>query len=618
MNQIPRYMKKITLVFIWLLSLLSLHGFSQNAPVTTAGTVINPPPGPTINVPITVTNFVDIGSISLVMDFDPAVVTYTGFSANASLPGLFVGESTPGRLSFTWFGFPGVTLPDLSEIVTLTFTYPVGSTFLTWHPVGDSCEYAKFDGGNYTVLNDIPKSSYYINGFLAGHSAPVTIAPFIFNPPVGTIDVPIKVIGFNDIGAISLTFEYDSTVIQYQNIYIADPMLDATGIFIVGTRLGINGKKNVYISWMKTALLPNSLPDSSTIITLKFNYLSPPGTSLLTWVDDGSSCEYADGDFNPMNDTPTGIFYKDGFVTSQGSAPITIAPIMTSYPEQPICIPVTVVGFNNIGAVSLRLDYNPAVLTFQSLNPVGIPGAWSFFGDASVPGILSVTGFGEGFSLNDYSTLFEACFTYHTGSTILSWYDDGSSCEYADGTTYEPLYDLPQSTYYINGFVGPSTVSADFVADNLTPPENTTVTFTDLSIGSPTTWSWTFAPATVNYVNGTNANSQNPQVEFLSGGLYTVTLVASNLSGSDTEIKTNYIRVGIPGLWTGNTSTDWFTETNWDNWLVPDSFIDVVIPPAALNWPVFIGNLTLGVQCRTITLTGPTSYMTITGDLITN
>ncbi|MBK6347764.1 MAG: PKD domain-containing protein [Bacteroidales bacterium] len=85
---------------------------------------------------------------------------------------------------------------------------------------------------------------------------------------------------------------------------------------------------------------------------------------------------------------------------------------------------------------------------------------------------------------------------------------------------------------------------ADFSASSTTPSINSTVTFTDLSINSPTSWAWTFSPNTVIYTGGTNANSQNPQVQFTAQGAYTVSLTASNTYGSDTETKTGYITVG--------------------------------------------------------------------------
>ncbi len=82
---------------------------------------------------------------------------------------------------------------------------------------------------------------------------------------------------------------------------------------------------------------------------------------------------------------------------------------------------------------------------------------------------------------------------------------------------------------------------ADFEADNIMPVIDELVYFTDLTNYTPSTWEWQFAPGTISYTDGTNENSQNPIVQFLEPGLYTVQLTAENESGSDIEIKNDYI-----------------------------------------------------------------------------
>jgi len=118
------------------------------------------------------------------------------------------------------------------------------------------------------------------------------------------------------------------------------------------------------------------------------------------------------------------------------------------------------------------------------------------------------------------------------------------------------------------------------------------------------------------YMNGTDSTSQNPQVQFTEGGPYTVKLRVRNASFADSTVKIEYIWAGIPGLWTGETSTDWYTTTNWDDWRDPTNLINVRIPGSAPNWPYYIGDFTIGTQCKTITLEDATSQMTITGNLI--
>ena len=65
-----------------------------------------------------------------------------------------------------------------------------------------------------------------------------------------------------------------------------------------------------------------------------------------------------------------------------------------------------------------------------------------------------------------------------------------------------------------------------------------TVTFTDGSTSTPTSWLWDFGDG-----DSTNATVQNPVHTFGSVGTYYVNLTATNDGGSDNENKAAYITV---------------------------------------------------------------------------
>jgi photosystem II stability/assembly factor-like uncharacterized protein len=69
------------------------------------------------------------------------------------------------------------------------------------------------------------------------------------------------------------------------------------------------------------------------------------------------------------------------------------------------------------------------------------------------------------------------------------------------------------------------------------------VTLQDLSDFTPTSWSWTITPNTFSYINSTTSTSQNPEIQFIAAGTYSVALTATNANGSTTETKTSYINV---------------------------------------------------------------------------
>jgi len=90
----------------------------------------------------------------------------------------------------------------------------------------------------------------------------------------------------------------------------------------------------------------------------------------------------------------------------------------------------------------------------------------------------------------------------------------------------------------------------DFVADKINVAPGDTVSLRDLSLGG-TAWEWSFAPATVTYLMGTNRFSERPVVLVQGSGCIDVKLRVSNISGVDSLTKTCYLKginYCVPGL----------------------------------------------------------------------
>ena len=123
-------------------------------------------------------------------------------------------------------------------------------------------------------------------------------------------------------------------------------------------------------------------------------------------------------------------------------------------------------------------------------------------------------------SLQNPAIVFNTAGTYEVSLTVTN----------ADGSSTKTVPN------YMTVTVVP--VAADFSASTTTPQPGDSVTFTDLSTGNPTQWSWTLP-------GGTPATStaQNPVIQYNTTGTYSVTLTASKTGSSDTEVKTNYITV---------------------------------------------------------------------------
>lgn len=107
-----------------------------------------------------------------------------------------------------------------------------------------------------------------------------------------------------------------------------------------------------------------------------------------------------------------------------------------------------------------------------------------------------------------------------------------------------------EGSYQLNVACAPY---ADFKGDTLFVCAGDTVHFTDLSLGSPTSWNWTFAGG-----NPLASATQNPEIVYNTPGTYQVSLSISSPNGNGSITKTNYINVGtlpVPIIVAGGATT---------------------------------------------------------------
>jgi PKD repeat protein len=136
-------------------------------------------------------------------------------------------------------------------------------------------------------------------------------------------------------------------------------------------------------------------------------------------------------------------------------------------------------------------------------------------------------------------------------------------------------YGLTPDHYYggsgvvIIRYLTPVVPVINFTSNATTGITPRSIQFNDTTIGLPTSWNWSFGDGTYN-------TTQNPVYTYSSGGLYTVSLNATNSFGSNTTTKTNYIKVletnfvGTPTTGTAplsvafnDTSTPYGNATAW-------------------------------------------------------
>jgi PKD repeat protein len=224
------------------------------------------------------------------------------------------------------------------------------------------------------------------------------------------------------------------------------------------------------------------------------------------------------------------------------------------------------------------LDYNIGmnndnVLTHEIGHYLGLDHTWGGSGSCALD---------DGF--NDTPNTIGPSFNY-SGSCSGNQMTCGSTQtqyeNYMDYSNCTVMFSQAQANYMLNTLTGaraslllspgcdPTNTPpvADFTADISNPiiiPVGGSVNFFDASTNVPTSWTWNFGGGAA------NSNNQNPSAVFNAVGTYTVSLIATNAFGSDTETKTAHVQVvgAAPGtacdtLRNYNPITEDYGYYNW-------------------------------------------------------
>ena len=192
---------------------------------------------------------------------------------------------------------------------------------------------------------------------------------FVVTPVAGAIALPISVANFNNVGAISLKIAYDPTVATFNNVTSA-----VTGVTF--TASAANGV--ISIGWFDaTGTTPVNIA-TGTLVTLNFTYIS--GNSSVAF--NAAQCQLA----NSSNSVIGGVTYQGGTIGAAATTAMAIGSIAAPVAGS-ITVPVNVTNFNNVGAITLKIAYDPTVMTFTSVTSA-VTGVT--FSASAASGVISV------------------------------------------------------------------------------------------------------------------------------------------------------------------------------------------------------------------------------------
>jgi PKD repeat protein len=162
--------------------------------------------------------------------------------------------------------------------------------------------------------------------------------------------------------------------------------------------------------------------------------------------------------------------------------------------------------------------------------------------------------------------LTDNCATAAPGYMWMNYMDyTDDACMYmftaGQRTRVQACMSGPRAALALSNRCSSSGITASFSAAPTQGCAPLTVTFTNQSIGNPTSYLWNFG-------NGATSTQANPSYTYTTPGTYTVTLIANSASGGDTIVQTSLITVtgnvtGTALPFTETFESGLFTTNNW-------------------------------------------------------
>lgn len=468
--------------------------FSILAPQTLTVVADNIPgiPGNQITMPITATAFNEIGAITLRMEYDPLMLSFVETqNINSEIEeGILINEAVDGdAVLVSWTDnsptFTGANIGN-GTLFELVFEYAGGNTGFDFNTtiselantVGDPLEAEFVNGSVFSAVNE------YI----------VVLQPNGGETLLGNTNTAIK---WATGGTTSLQAEY--TLNNGTDwIFIADGINAADGEYewLLPNTSSDEVKVRLF-DMNNTSVIDESDEVFSISLNASVTLTTPNGgeswvagtTENITWTQVGLNT--VELEYSTNNGTDW-IFIDDGVTASAGTYEWTVPEVnteealvristpdfaevedvsdgvfsisiplpltvqvgdVTGEPGTQVSVPVDVFSFNGIGAITLRIEYNPLILTFveaQNINgevESGILINQAVNGDAVLVSWTDDSPTFTGANIGD-GKLFDIVFDYVAGETDLTFNENISELADTEGNVLEATY--------IDGSVGSS------------------------------------------------------------------------------------------------------------------------------------------------------------------
>lgn len=388
-------------------------------------------PGEQVCLPVRVSQFVDIVSFQFSINYNEALLQYDTALAGA-LPGfdfnnVFIPQSPPGALTINWLepgnAFDGETIPECETAFYLCFTAlgPDGTTV----PVDFSADPTPVEVSDADGNIIMTSLAGFENGAVtiednAGPGKPN------FRVTSNTVTVEegelaclnVSVSGFNNITEFQYSNSWDENLLTFDNVRA----FNLNGLTAANFDLSNTASGQLSLSWDAPGGTPVTLANGTKIYETCFTADGPAGsTANMNYTGNPLSRLAVDADNDTLNFTSqrgtVNIISPPGACGSIDTLSFYLGH-ETVMPGEQVCLPVTVSQFTDIVSFQFSINYDEALLAYDTVLAGALPG-FNFnnvFIPQSPPGALTINWLEpgnafDGETLAECEVAFYLCFT---------------------------------------------------------------------------------------------------------------------------------------------------------------------------------------------------------------
>ena len=554
--------------------------------------------GDIVCVPLTVSNFVAISSVTGSINWNPGQLSYSGIQ-NVVLPEFNAGsnlnetQTSTGQVGFIWSdptaGNAPFTAQDGSAILEICFEI-VGPTTNSTADVQMGNNPSTISVSQQLGPPSEPSTNLDFNlipgevEILEGCSVtpPSGAVSFVFpeicvSPSVGDICIPLVVTNFDSIVQLDFSLMWDPSVLSFEDF----DNVDLTGFFADSqtNTSQINEGRLSFVWFDQTGNnMPETIADGDVLLEVCFEVVGD--------LFDVSEMTLFDGDSQGLTDIAVGRAGADPSIptmmvphaTTPGSVTLkedNILPFQFIVEQNTVdtvpletCVDVSVRNYDNIVATEWNLAHDPALLCFseiRNINP-NVPTLNAGFFDTTIPGIVKLAWSDpslQGRTIPDGDVYFSVC------------YDVKLNCQESASITI--LEDASQAAFLV-------VTNADDPDEPIEASGAAGSVFADCEISSNPL---TFGASSVNNIRCNGECSGSITQEF-TGGMGIISCSWTGPNGFSQSSNCSNVS-GISGLCAGNYTLVITDQTGSGN-AITQSYTISEPAPISINPVVFNAN----------------------------